>query len=149
MPYSALTISRNDIDGYEGITFDAYSGADTLSIGDTNDNTLDKAKKELKSDIIDRTGQYWRNGDYDTETALLDALFDTDDEGLLKELLALKFLSLWFFQDAQNDESLSYSKAKTYHHKYVRYLDINLGRILSDLSTPRTAPRYKMNHGYG
>lgn len=149
MPYSALTITRDDIDGYEGVTFDDYNSATTLKMGDRDSFVLDKAKKELKADILDNTGQFWRDGDYANETALLDALYDADSEGQLKDLLTLKFLSLWFFQDAQSEEALSYSKARSYHHKYVRYLSINLGRITSNLATPRSAPRYRFQSAYG
>lgn len=149
MAYSDLTILRSDVDGYEGVTFDAYDSGSLIGLGLNDDFTLDKAQKELKADILDNTGQLWRDGDYDSETALLDAIYDADSEGLLKELLALKFLSLWFFQDAQSEESLAYSKARSYHHKYVRYLSINIGRITSNLATPRSAPRYKFQSGYG
>lgn len=148
MAYSDLTITRNDIDGYEGVTFDSYDAGTTLGLGQRDSFVLDEAKKELKSDVLDKTSQYWRDGDYATETALLDAIYAADSDSLLKTLLTYKFLTLWFFQDAQNAESLSYSKAQTYHHKYVRYLDINVGRIISNLSTPRQAPRYKFQHGF-
>lgn len=149
MAYSDLDITRDDIDGYEGVTFDSYSSSTFLGLGNRDDSVLSKAKKELRADILDNTGQFWRDGDYDTETDLLDAIYDADSEELLKELLCLKFLTLWFFQDAQSEGSLSYSKARSYHHKYTRYLGINIGRVTSNLSEPRSAPRFKFRSAYG
>lgn len=149
MAYTDLTITRDDIDGYEGVSLDRYDADTTLKLGDRDSFVLTKAKSELRADVLDMTGQYWRDGEYAGETELLDALYTADTQGLLKELLALKFLSLWFFQDASNEESLSYSKARSYHHKYVRYLSINIGRVTSYLSKPKSSPRYTFQSTYG
>jgi len=149
MSFANLTITRDDIDGYEGVTFASYSSSTALSLADNDDLVLGKAKKELRADILDYVGNLYRNGDFDSETDLLDTLDSVDDQDLLKELLTLKFLSVWFLQDAQSKETLSYDKFITYHQRYKQYLSINMGRITSKLDKPRSTPRFQLNHTYG
>lgn len=152
MPFSALTLTRNDIDAFEGETFrdlNVVASGSTVGISEFDTLVLDKAKIELQTDVLEKMNRYLADGTYATETALLDALYDNDDEQLFKNLLVYKFLELWFYQDATNQESMAYEKARRYYGRYVHYLQINLQRLGGTLTTPRAVPRYRMRSSYG
>ena len=152
MPFSSLTLTRNDIDAFEGETFSGVNivgGGTTLGISVRDTLALSKAKSELQTDILEKLHKYIADGTYATETALLDAIYDVDDEALLKNVLTYKFFEIWFQQDATNVDSMAFEKAKMYYRKYVHYLQINLQRLAGSLSTPRRVPRYRMRSSYG
>jgi len=152
MAFSDLTLTRNDIDAFEGETFRDLNVTDvgtTLNISVRDTLVLDRSKAELESDIIERLQTYLADGTYATETALLDALYSADDQDLLKNLLAYKFFELWFQQDATHQDSMAFNKAGRYYHKYTNYLQINLQRLAGSLSTPRQVPRFRMRSAYG
>lgn len=139
MAWSDLTITRDNIDSFEGATFKQYSSGTTLGIASNDGLVLSSSKSELEDDII-RTMD---DVDY-TETELLDAIEDADDRNLLVRMLTYKFLANWFFQDSAKEDSLSYAKAREYLGKYYRALNGGLSSVSSKLSKPRNPPRFKM-----
>lgn len=152
MPFSSLTLTRDNIDAFEGETFrdlNVVAAGSTVGISTRDTLVLDKAKGELQTDILEKLGGYVTDGTYASETALLDALYDVDTEELLIDLLTYKFFELWFQQDATNTDSMAYVKAGNYYRKYVNYLQINLQRLAGSLSTPRRVPRFRMRSSYG
>lgn len=152
MAFSDLTLTRNDIDAFEGETFrdlNVTGAGTTLNISLKDTLVLNKAKDELKTDILERLHKYIADGTYASETALLDALYDADQESLLVNLLIYKFLELWFQQDAVSIQSMGYEKTRSYYAKYVHYLRINLQRLAGKLATPRAVPRFRMRSAYG
>jgi len=152
MPYSSLTLTRDDIDAFEGETFrdlNVVASGSTLGISTRDTLVLDKAKSELQTDVLEKMNKYIVDGSYASETALLDALYDTDTEDLLVNVLVYKFLEIWFQQDATNTDSMAYEKARMYYRKYVHYLQINLQRLSGSLTVARTVPRYRMRSSYG
>lgn len=152
MPFSSLTLTRDDIDAFEGETFrdlNVVAAGSTVGISSRDTLVLDKAKSELQTDILEKLGGYVTDGAYASETALLDALYAVDDEDLLVNLLVYKFLELWFQQDATNADSMAFMKAGNYYRKYVNYLQINLQRLSGSLSVPRRVPRFRMRSSYG
>lgn len=152
MPFSSLTLTRNDIDAFEGETFrdvNVTASGTTLGISVRDTLVLDKAKSELQTDILEKMNKFVVDETYATETALLDAIYDADDENLLTNVLTYKFLELWFQQDATNTDGFAYEKAGRYNAKYLHYLHINLQRLGSRLTTVKILPRYRMRSSYG
>ena len=152
MPFSSLTLTRNDIDAFEGETFrdlNVVGGGTTLGISTRDTLVLSKAKSEMQTDILETMNKYIVNGTYANETALLDAIYDVDDENLLKNVLTYKFFELWFQQDATHQDSMAFDKARRYYEKYVHYLKINLQRLAGSLPVPRQVPRMRMRSSYG
>lgn len=139
MAWSDLTITRDNIDAFEGATFKQYSATTDLAIASNDALVLDSSKSELEDDII-RTMD---DTDY-TEAELLDAVEEADDRGLLVRMLTYKFLANWFFQDSAKEDSLSYAKAREYLGKYYRALNGGLSSVSSKLSKPRNPPRFRM-----
>lgn len=139
MAWSDLTITRDNIDSFEGATFKQYDANTDLGIADNDALVLDSSKIELEDDII-RTMD---DTDY-TEAELLDAIESADDRNLLVRMLTYKFLANWFFQDSAKEDSLSYAKAREYLGKYYRALNGGLSSVSSKLSKPRNPPRFKM-----
>lgn len=152
MAFSSLTLTRDDIDAFEGETFRDLNVTDessTLGLSSRDTLVLSKAKSELQTDILEKLHTYISDETYANETALLDAIESADSEDLLKNVLAYKFFELWFQQDATNMEGMAFSKARTYYGKYVHYLQINLQRLAGSLSTPKSVPRFRMRSSYG
>jgi hypothetical protein len=152
MAFSDLTLTRDDIDAFEGETFRDLNVTDessTLGLSSRDTFVLDKAKSELQTDILEKLHTYIADETYATETALLDAIDGVDDESLLKNVLCYKFFELWFQQDATNREGMAYEKAKMYYRKYVHYLQTNLQRLAGSLATPKRVPRFRMRSSYG
>lgn len=139
MAWSDLTITRDDIDSFEGATFKQYNAVTDLRIAEGDELALSASKSELEDDII-RTMD---DTDY-TESELLDAVEAADDRGLLARMLTYKFLANWFFQDSAKEDSLSYAKAREYTGKYYRALNGGLSSISSKLDKPRNPPRFRM-----
>lgn len=151
MPFSALTLTRDDINSFEGQTFQGVnvtSGGSTLNISEYDDETLTKANEELKTDILEKTTDFLNDDSYATSTALLDDIYDVDDENLLTNLLAYKFFELWFFQDANHEDSFAFQKFKYYRSKYQHYLHINIKRLCGLLDSPKNAPRVQLRSTY-
>lgn len=173
MPFNDLSLTRDDIDAFEGETFRGVnvSASTTWSASDQYWNTspliwnyyqnsilglslrdslvLAKAKTELKTDILERMQKYISDGSFATEEALLDAIYEKDDEQLLKNVLVYKFFELWFQQDATSRDSLAFAKATMYYRKYSHYVQINVRRLGGLLAVPREMPRYRMRSAYG
>lgn len=146
MAFSSLTLTRNDIDALEELTFkgvNVTTGTTTLNLSEKDNLILDKAVKLLKTDILEQLREYINDETYSTETALLDAIYTIDTEDLLVDLLSYKFLELWFAQDATHRDSYSYEKARKYYAMYNQYLTANLRRLSGLLSTPKTTPRVR------
>lgn len=146
MAFSDLTLTRDDIDALEELTFrdiNVTTGTTTLNLSEKDNLILDKANKLLKTDILDQLREYINDDTYSTETALLDAIYAIDTEDLLVDLLSYKFLELWFAQDATHRDSYSYEKARKYYAMYNQYLTANLRRLSGLLSTPKTTPRVR------
>jgi len=81
MPFSSLTLTRNDIDAFEGETFrdvNVTASGTTLGISVRDTLVLDKAKSELQTDILEKMNKYVVDETYATETALLDAIYEDD-----------------------------------------------------------------------
>ncbi len=138
MAFSSLTLTRNNIDALEELTF---KGINDLS--EKDNLILAKAIKLLKTDILENLREFINDTTYSTETALLDAIHAVDSEELLVDLLSFKFLELWFAQDATHRDSYSYEKARKYYAMYNQYLTANLRRLSGLLSTPKTTPRVR------
>ena len=146
MAFSSLTLTRNNIDALEELTFkgiNVTSGTRTLNLSEKDNLILAKAIKLLKTDILDNLREFINDTTYSTETALLDAIHAADSEELLVDLLTFKFLELWFAQDATHRDSYSYEKARKYYAMYNQYLTANLRRLSGLLSTPKTTPRVR------
>ena len=146
MAFSDLTLTRNDIDALEELTFrgvNVTTGTTTLNLSEKDNLILSKAIKLLKTDILEQLRDYINDETYSTEVALLDAIYDIDTEDLLVDLLSYKFLELWFAQDATHKDSYSFSKAMKYYNMYNQYLTANLRRLSGLLSKPKTAPRVR------
>lgn len=146
MAFSDLTLTRNDIDALEELTFrdvNVTTGTTTLNLSEKDNLILAKGIKLLKTDILDQLREYINDATYSTETALLDAIYAIDTEDLLVDLLSYKFLELWFAQDATHRDSYSYEKARKYYAMYNQYLTANLRRLSGLLSTPKTTPRVR------
>ena len=146
MAFSSLTLTRNNIDALEELTFkgiNVTSGTTTLNLSEKDNLILAKAIKLLKTDILDNLREFINDTTYSTETALLDAIHAADSEELLVDLLTFKFLELWFAQDATHRDSYYYEKARKYYAMYNQYLTANLRRLSGLLSTPKTTPRVR------
>lgn len=146
MAFSDLTLTRNNIDALEELTFkgvNVTAGTTVLNLSEKDNLILGKAIKLLKTDILDQLREYINDSTYSTETALLDAIYTIDTEDLLVDLLSYKFLELWFAQDATHRDSYSYEKARKYYAMYNQYLTANLRRLSGLLSTPKTTPRVR------
>ena len=145
MPYTDLTITRSDIDAYEGVTFANYNETSTTLKIDVNDaQVLAAAQRELKTDLIDKCRHLYENGTYASEEAVLDDLYANDADKQLEQLLTFKFLELWFKQDSDSKDSLSWDNFQIYHSKYTYFKDIAVRRLMAKLSTPVSSPRIIM-----
>jgi len=146
MAFSDLTLTRNNIDALEELTFkgvNVTTGSTTLNLSEKDNLILGKAIKLLKTDILENLREFINDTTYSTETALLDAIHTADSEELLVDLLSYKFLELWFAQDATHRESYSYEKARKYYAMYNQYLTANLRRLSGLLAKPKTTPRVR------
>ena len=146
MAFSDLTLTRNNIDALEELTFkgvNVTTGTTVLNLSDKDNLILGKAIKLLKTDILENLREYINDSTYATETALLDAIYAADSEELLVDLLSYKFLELWFSQDATHKESYSFQKAGKYYAMYNQYLTGNLRRLSGLLAKPKTTPRVR------
>ena len=108
MAFSDLTLTRNNIDALEELTFkgvNVTAGTTALNLSEKDNLILGKAIKLLKTDILENLREYINDSTYATETALLDAIYAADSEELLVDLLSYKFLE-WHGQsltDFQTD----------------------------------------------
>jgi len=146
MAFSNLTLTRNNIDALEELTFkgvNVTTGSTTLNLSEKDNLILGKAIKLLKTDILENLREYINDTTYSTETDLLDAIHAADSEELLVDLLSYKFLELWFAQDATHRDSYSYEKARKYYAMYNQYLTANLRRLSGLLAKPKTTPRVR------
>ena len=93
MPFSDLTLTRDNIDALEELTFKGINvgGTSALNLSEKNNLIPGKAIKLLKTDILDNLQEYINDSTYATETALLDAIYAADSEELLVDLLSYKF----------------------------------------------------------
>jgi hypothetical protein len=151
MAFSSLTLTRDDIDALEELTFSGVNittGTTTLNLSQKDNLILDKAVKLLKTDILEELRDYINDETYANETALLDGIYAVDNEDLLIDLLSYKFLELWFSQDATHKDSFSYTKAIKYYGMYNQYLPANLRRLSGLLAKPKTKPRVRFSSIY-
>jgi hypothetical protein len=151
MAFSDLTLTRNNIDALEELTFkgvNVTTGTTVLNLSEKDNLILGKAIKLLKTDILENLREYINDSTYATETALLDAIYAADSEELLVDLLSYKFLELWFAQDATHRDSYSYEKARKYYGMYSQYLTANLRRLSGLLAKPKTTPRVRFMSMY-
>jgi len=146
MAFSDLTLTRNNIDALEELTFkgvNVTAGTTALNLSEKDNLILGKAIKLLKTDILENLREYINDSTYATETALLDAIYAADSEELLVDVLSYKFLELWFAQDATHQDSFSFTKAGKYYQMYNQYLTANLRRLSGLLTKPKTTPRVR------
>ena len=151
MAFSDLTLTRNNIDALEELTFkgiNVTTGTTVLNLSEKDNLILGKAIKLLKTDILENLRQYINDSTYATETALLDAIHAAGSEELLVDLLSYKVLELWFAQDATHKDSYSFSKAMKYYNMYNQYLTANLRRLSGLLAKPKTTPRVRFMSMY-
>ena len=151
MAFSDLTLTRNNIDALEELTFkgvNVTTGTTVLNLSEKDNLILGKAIKLLKTDILENLREYINDSTYTTETALLDAIYAADSEELLVDLLSYKFLELWFAQDATHRDSYSFTKAGKYYNMYNQYLTANLRRLSGLLAKPKTTPRVRFMSMY-
>ena len=151
MAFSDLTLTRNNIDALEELTFkgvNVTTGTTALNLSEKDNLILGKAIKLLKTDILENLREYINDSTYATETALLDAIYTADSEELLVDLLSYKFLELWFAQDATHRDSYSFTKAGKYYNMYNQYLTANLRRLSGLLAKPKTTPRVRFMSMY-
>lgn len=146
MAFSDLTLTRDDIDALEELTFKGVNvtgGTTALNLSEKDNLILDKAVKLLKTDILEQLREYINDETYSTEVSLLDAIYAIDTEDLLVDLLSYKFLEMWFAQDATHQDSFSFQKAGKYYQMYNQYLTANLRRLSGLLTKPKTTPRVR------
>ena len=145
MAFNDLTLTRDNIDALEELTFKGVNvgGTSVLNLSEKDNLILAKSIKLLKTDILDNLREYLNDSTYATETALLNAIYAADSEELLIDLLSFKFLELWFAQDATHRDSYSFEKARKYYAMYNQYLTANLRRLSGLLSKPKTTPRVR------
>ena len=151
MAFSDLTLTRNNIDALEELTFkgvNVTTGTTVLNLSEKDNLILGKAIKLLKTDILENLREYINDSTYATETALLNAIYAADSEELLVDLLSYKFLELWFAQDATHRDSYSFTKAGKYYNMYNQYLTANLRRLSGLLAKPKTTPRVRFMSMY-
>jgi len=151
MAFSDLTLTRDNIDALEELTFSGVNvttGTTTLNLSQKDNLILAKAIKLLKTDILEELREYINDDTYSTEVALLDAIHVIDTEDLLVDLLSYKFLELWFSQDATHKDSFSYTKAIKYYGMYNQYISANLRRLSGLLAKPKTKPRVRFSSIY-
>ena len=93
MPFSSLTLTRDDIDAFEEMTFIGTDVAapSTLGLSESDGLMLSKSIKMLKTDILEELRSYVNDETYATELDLLNAIYDVDSEELLKDVLVYKF----------------------------------------------------------
>lgn len=139
MAWSDLTITRSDLDAYEGQTLDRYSASTTLGISDNDADILTAAKNQLADDIIARSD----DADF-TETELLDNLEAADDRDLLKRALSYKFLAMFFLDGTTTRDGISFSKAGLYTSEYKKAVGIAIKSTRSKLSTPKNTKHFRM-----
>lgn len=146
MPWADLTITRENIDAFEGQTFlnlDVTGPNSDLGIGEQDSRTLSKAKNMLTTDTAEEVRHLVVEGAYASEDAVLDALYDADDEGLLEDLLTYKFLEKWFWQDAPHEESKAYASSIRYNKMYNAYIGASIRRLLGLLTKPKQGKALK------
>lgn len=151
MAFADLTITRNDVDAFEGQTFvdvNVTSGTTLVNISEKDNLVVDKAKRMLQTDILEELRHYINDATYATETVLLDAVDTADSEDMLKDLLTYKFLELWFSQDATHKDSYAYVKAGKYYRMYNQYLPAHLRRISGLLAKPKSVRRVQFQSMY-
>lgn len=150
MPFSALTITRDDVDAFEDLTFKGVNigSPSVLGLSENDHLTLAKAKSMLQTDVAEELREYINDDTYANEGALLDAIYDADSENLLQDLLTYKFFELWFSQDATHKDSFSYAKAGKYYRMYVQYLKSSLRRLSGLLPKPKTVSRVRWMSSY-
>lgn len=132
MAFSNLSVKRENIDALEGNTLKRHTSGTTIGLTDNDDDMADKAFTEVKVDIFDRASQHFYQGDYSTKDALLDDLEDVDSDGLIEDLMVLKFLEL-FFNDEHIGETDGGDKAMFYEKKYNQQLPKVVSILLADL----------------
>jgi len=151
LAFSQLTITRDDIDAFESLTFsgvDITAPGSQVNLSESDGLMVDKAIKMLKTDILEELRSYINDETYATEEDLLDAIYAVDSEDLLKDVLVYKFFEIWFSQDATHTDSYSYVKAGKYHRMYVQYLRANLRRLSGLLQKPKTVQRVRWISAY-
>jgi len=136
MAFSDLSVTRSNIDAYEGNTLSRHSSSTTLGLTENDDDMAQKAEKEVKVDLFDRASQHYYQGDYSTKNELLDALESADEDDRIEDLMALKFLE-FFFNDEHIGETDGGDKAMFYEQKYNQQLPKVVTMLLADLSTPQ------------
>jgi len=133
MPFSDLSVTRNNIDAFEGNTLSRHSSSTTLGLTENDDDMASKAVKEVRVDIFDRASKHYYQGDYSTKNELLDALESADGDGLIEDLMAIKFLE-FFFNDEHIGETDGGDKAVFYEGKYNQQLPKVVTTLLADLT---------------
>lgn len=144
MAFSDLSVTRNNIDALEGNTLKRHSSNTTLGLTENDDDMASKAEKEVKVDIFDSASQHYYQGDYSTKDELLDAMEQADSDGLIEDLMALKFLEL-FFNDEHIGETDGGDKAMFYESKYNQQLPKVVTTILADLTPAKNQNRVRLS----
>lgn len=151
MSWNSFTIDRDDIDGFEKITFkglNVTTGNQVLGLDEDDNLILNKAKSELEKDIVDALNVFINDGSFTSEASLLDEVVSSNNGSMLENLLCYKFLEIWFRQNAAHKDSKAYLSAVMYYRKYANDLPINMRRISSKFTKPRRAPRLKFQTIY-
>lgn len=144
MAWTDLTITRSNINAYAGEDLKNISAGGNLDLGANADLTLARAKALLKSDVTDHFRYLiTEEEEYTTVTALLDAIYAANTDNFLEDLLVFKFLELWFYQDAEHEQSKTFLSFKKYRADYTNYLKQHLDTIGSSLSRPSVGRRYR------
>lgn len=133
MAFSDLSVTRDNIDAYEGNTLSRHSSSTTLGLTENDDDMANKAEKEVMVDLFDRASKHYYQGDYNTKKELLDALEGVDEDDRIDDLMALKFLE-FFFNDEHIGETDGGDKAMFYESKYNQQLPKVVTMLLADLT---------------
>lgn len=144
MAFSDLSVTRENIDALEGNTLRRHSSSTTLGLTDNDDDMAQKAETEVKVDLFDEASKHYYQGDYSTKNELLDDMEGADSDGLIEDLMALKFLEL-FFNDEHIGETDGGDKAVFYEHKYNVQLPKVSSLLLADLEEPKVQNKVRFS----
>lgn len=144
MAFSSLSVKRKNIDAFEGNTLSRHSSSTSLGLTENDDDMASKAEKEVRVDLFDGASKHFYQGDYSTKNELLDALESADDDGLIEDLMAIKFLE-FFFNDEHIGEADGGDKAMFYESKYNQQLPKVLTLLLADLTPSKNQNRVKLS----
>jgi len=149
MSWADLSIDRSLLNSLEGETLSQYNNATSLfGISDNDDERFSLSKRQLKLDILKEAQHILAEGTI-TAAALLDLVAASDEDGLLKDLLAYYFLHLLFQDGSINTRGRAMEKHEFYYMKYIQNIKATSSVLFTRLNPPKKARQRRMYHGFG